>query len=498
MMPLSRCLILSSWLALFASQPAWCEPPAKVERKAALEFAATIVEASRLVRETYIEDMPAGKLADGAVRGLFRKLDEKIPQDLEQRLNRIGELNELELVKLVADARERLGQRKALEQDRDIQLALDGMLGLLDPFCAYLASTSPLIHPAYNPVAVGLQLRRHADSAMIEVVTPIYGGPAHKAGIRAGDIITRITRKEADDGKPLEQAKEISTKGLPPIDAVKILLGKPETEVGLTIRRAGADKPMELLLTRATVEIETVLGSRRSKDDSWDYWIDAENKIGYVRLTSFATNTARDLEKVLRNLERQGVKGLILDVRFNPGGLLRSAVDVADLFVDDELIVSVQPRVGKKENHSGKREGSLGKISLACLINGVSAGGSEIVAACLQDRRRAVVVGERSAGHASVQNIFNFHGGRLKLTSATFIRPSGKNLNKNSATLQDRDDWGVTPDRALVVNLSARERDALAAHVRDLETIPPRKGPAFTDQQLQRALDHLRGKADGK
>src|SRR5207237_1514097 len=153
------------------------------------------------------------------------------------------------------------------------------------------------------------------------------------------------------------------------------------------------------------------------------------------------------------------IKGSVLDLRFNPGGLLDSAVKISDLFIDDGLIVSVRPRVGRETRFTGFREGSLLDFPMVCMVNGMSASGSEIVSAALQDHKQAYIVGERSYGKGSVQNIQRYEDGEIKLTTASFWRPSNKNLNKSSTSGKDEDEWGVTPDK--VVSLTAKERDDL-------------------------------------
>ena len=222
-----------------------------------------------------------------------------------------------------------------------------------------------------------------------------------------------------------------------------------------------------------------MLGSKRKSDGSWDYYIDAENKIGYVRLTSFSQNTALDLVKALEELDKKGLKAFVLDLRFNPGGLLDSAVKISDIFIDDGQIVTIRPRTeepkvisGTPKVVNGSHESSLLDFPMVCLVNGGSASGSEIVSACLQDHHRAIIVGERSYGKGSVQNIQPFEGGALKMTTASFWRPSGKNLNKSSTAGKEDEDWGVIPDKGFEVKLPRKERDDLAEHQHNLEIIP--------------------------
>ena len=197
----------------------------------------------------------------------------------------------------------------------------------------------------------------------------------------------------------------------------------------------------------------------------------------------------------MKTLDAKGIGGLILDLRFNPGGLLDSAIKISDLYVDDGLIVSVRPRVGREAKFNGRHEGSLLDFPMVCLVNGGSASGSEIVSAALQDHKRALIVGERSYGKGSVQNIQPFENGEIKLTTASFWRPSGKNLNKSSTGGKDEDEWGVMPDK--IVKLTSKEREDLAEAQRNAEIIPrpdkPAKKSDFKDRQLEEALDYLRG-----
>src|SRR5262249_49024710 len=156
------------------------------------------------------------------------------------------------------------------------------------------------------------------------------------------------------------------------------------------------------------------------------------------------------IQDAVSALAKDGVKGLILDLRYNPGGLLTSAIQISDLFIDDGLIVTIKPRssAGDEWPAIGKSKGSYLKFPMVCMVNGMSASGSEIVAASLQDHQRAVILGERSYGKGSLQDIEDFAptNAKIKMTTATFWRPNGKNLNKSSTPGKDEDEWGVTPD----------------------------------------------------
>jgi carboxyl-terminal processing protease len=187
-------------------------------------------------------------------------------------------------------------------------------------------------------------------------------------------------------------------------------------------------------------------------------------------------------------------------VRFNPGGLLSTAREITDIFVDDGLIVSIRKeRKGEEDKLPGFSPDSQLKFPMVCMINGGSASGSEILAAALQDHGRALIVGERSFGKGTVQDVQSFGGGQIKVTTASFWRPSGKNLNKSSTKGRDEDVWGVLPDKGYDIKLSAKETEDLEEAQKDAEIIQspdrPIKKPAteFKDRQLEKALEYLRG-----
>jgi carboxyl-terminal processing protease len=478
----------------------------KLQREVATEFAAKVIQSTQIIRENYVKPISQADLVGWAIRGLYRQIDEKIPQDMRERLEGIKNLDERQLTTLLADVRESLGQREDLDTHKDIDFALQRMLSHLDPYTTYFDPDTVARFQQETTgrfPGIGIQIRENRSRGGLMVISPIKGSPAYKAGILAGDLITTITRTVDKDGKPLSEPEVISTKGMSSTEAVKKITGKPDTKVSVTVEREGTEKPITFELVRAFVEVETVTGVKRNSKDEWDYYVDPANKICYVRVTTFARNTFRDLKQALSKLDKDVINGFILDLRFNPGGLLTSAVDISDLFIDDGLIVTIRNRAGKEVTYKkeitdkSESEKSFLNFPMVCLVNGGSASGSEIVSACLQDHDRALIMGERSYGKGSVQNIQPFEGGELKFTTASFHRPSGRNLNKSSTQGTEDEDWGVIPNPGFVLKLSEKERDQLFEHIQNTEVIQrkdaKKKDPEFKDKQLEMALDYLRG-----
>jgi C-terminal peptidase prc len=463
------------------------------------------MQAVAMLRENYVKDLNQGDLVSWACRGLCKRLEEKkVSAEFKVRLDSAQQLREGELLTLLADVRQKLGKREDLDSNKDVDIALQTMMSHLDPYTTYidpetLAEFKRTTDATFT--GIGVQIRKDLSTDQLLVVTPLKGSPAHRAGILAGDLVTKITREMDSKGAPLDPPEVIETKGLPLQDAVNKILGRANTKVKLTIQREGVAKPLNFTITRGAIIVETVLGHKRKDNDDWDYMIDKDSRIAYVRLTQFAKNTTDDLRRVLNELyQNGGIKGLVLDLRFNPGGLLTGSVDISGLFVGDSQVVSIRPRAEQERAFYGKRERAYPNFPMAVLINGGSASASEIVSACLQDHHRAVIVGERSYGKGSVQNIFEFRptGGEIKVTTATFWRPSGKNLNKSSTKGGEDEEWGVRPDKGYEVKLSRKERDDLAEYQRDVEMIPRRDLPPkevkapFKDTQLDTALEYLR------
>jgi len=481
----------------------------QVSRKEAEQFADRVLRVADIARQNYVKPLTFADLIPAAVRGLYRFMDEKIPPALDKRLNDVADLTREELRELLVEVRLQIGQRDDLQGPKASYRACEAMLHSLDNYSAFIdPETVAEIERQTQQVfiGVGVQIQKDLATDMVRVITPLRGSPAYRAGIQKDDLIVGVTNFVDKEGNPLPKPEYIETRGLSIRDVVNKILGKEGTEVQLHIERELADgtkKQLQFRLTRSRIEVETVFGVRRKPDDSWEYYIDPQNKIAYIRLSQFARYTYRDLKRAIEELRASGLNGLILDLRFNPGGYLDAAVKIADMFVDDGLIVTVRPRRGQPVEFTGKHEESYLDFPLVVLINGGSASASEIVSACVQDHDRGIIMGERSFGKGSVQNIIELQFDRtegpseVKLTTATFWRPSGKNLARDRKS-KEEDDWGVRPHPDYTLKLEPGERAQLIEHLRQAEVIPPREPvktepqEPFTDRQLQMAVDFLK------
>jgi carboxyl-terminal processing protease len=286
------------------------------------------------------------------------------------------------------------------------------------------------------------------------------------------------------------------------------LKGDAGTSVTLTVVHPGKSKPETVTVKREVIHIDTVLGDRRKTDDSWDFMLDSDKRIGYIRVTTFSRDTAQDLKKAIEELKARKLKGLILDLRFNPGGLLTSAIDTCDMFLTEGRIVSTEGRnTPKKVWDATKKTDAFTGVPMVILVNRYSASASEIVSACLQDHKRAVVIGERTWGKGSVQNVIELEDGKslLKLTTASYQRPNGHNIHRFPDS-KETDEWGVSPSPGYEIKLSdaemaellaeRRDRDIVAGKKSESKSDEPAKEPKadakyLADKQLKKAIDYL-------
>jgi carboxyl-terminal processing protease len=371
--------------------------------------------------------------------------------------------------------------------------AINGMLSSLDPHSAYL---TPDLYKELQMDTQGrfggLGIEITVRNGVLTVVSPIEDTPAFKAGVKPGDMIFKI--------------EDEFTKDMTLVDAVKKMRGPKGTKINISIKREGIPELIDFSLVRDTIRVQSV----RSRT--------LEEGYGYVRLAQFQERSDRDVQKALEKLsaEKGGIKGLVLDLRNNPGGLLTQAVRVSDLFLDSGLIVYTEGRIeSQKQKYFAQKEGTWSGFPMVVLVNGGSASASEIVAGALQDHKRAVVLGTKTFGKGSVQTILPLDdNSALRLTTARYFTPAGRSIQA----------LGIVPD--IVVEASSAEAKAaedkkrqslreenLPGHLLnpqqnsapqtpqqdqgDKEKLVPPSGPTGdesidSDVQLKRALDLLK------
>lgn len=377
-----------------------------------------------------------------------------------------------------------------VEERRLFEAAMAGMIGQLgDPYSAYEPPQEALefrqqLDQRFG--GIGIEVVVDPTTRRLTVSSPMIGTPAFDAGILAGDQIVAI------DGQ--------TTEGMDYEEARRRMRGEPGESVTLSVLAAGQAAPREVKLVRAIIKIPSVLGDTRDERGRWDFTLAEHPEIGYVRITSFGEQTVDELQSALTELEKKNVRGLILDLRKNFGGILRAAVATSDCFVRQGTIVTTRGRDKTRnlEVFQASGKGCYTNWPVVVLIDHWTASAAEIVAACLQDHHRATIVGERTWGKGTVQNVIPLEGGKsaLKLTVATYWRPSEVNIHRSSSAKED-DDWGVKPDPGFAVPLSQQDqsRAADARRQRDMLTRPAgTTPPPLFDPPLAKAVEHLRGR----
>lgn len=338
-----------------------------------------------------------------------------------------------------------------VDEEELIEGAIRGMLSSLDPHTVYLP---PRMYKDFKSDTtgkfggIGIEITIRDD--VLTVVSPIEDSPAFKAGIQSGDKIVKINGK--------------STKGMSLIEAVQKMRGPRGKKVTITIFRKGVRDPFDVTLTRAIIKVTSIK------------YEDLGDGLGYIRITSFQEKTANNLKKALKKLEEEmegSLRGIILDLRNNPGGLLSEAVRVSDIFMSKGVIVSTKGRHTEEEVRKAHKNGSYAKLPVVVLVNGGSASAAEIVAGALQDSRRAKVMGTTSFGKGSVQTILDMGDkSALKITIAKYYTPKGRSIEGR----------GINPDI-----LVSKEQWEKAYPKKEGE-----KRPTFFEYQKEKAIAYLR------
>jgi len=428
-----------------------------------------------------IRSKPITLLAAGAVLGISLTMGHNVVGARDNS----GDVLPLEQLRTFSDVFARI-KRNYVEDVSDEDLlehAIRGMLSGLDPHSSYLNTEQfQELRIGTSGEFGGLGIEVGMEDGFVKVVSPIDDTPAARAGMKTGDLIIRL------DDKPV--------KGLALNDAVKLMRGKPGSDIVLTVVREGEDKPLKITITRAVIQVTSV--RNRILEDGY----------GYVRVSHFQTKTPADMIKAIETMQIEGVlDGLVLDLRNNPGGVLSAAVGISDAFLNDGLIVYTD---GREEDSRLRYTASRGDIMdgapIVVLVNGGSASASEIVAGAMQDHGRGVVMGSKTFGKGSVQTIQNLpNGGAVKLTTARYFTPSGRSIQAQgiepdivtgNLRLAQREDSGIEPitESSLSGHLSnGNDAEEIETSTQAEEATP--ENLAEDDYQLNEALNLLKGLA---
>src|SRR4051794_15503350 len=378
-----------------------------------------------------------------------------------------------ENLRLLVDVLEEVQSRYVKELDADkmrelVENMINGGLEKLDPHSGFINPDEFKQFRQQNTGkfgGVGIRIRVDERTGLFIVDSPMPGTPAYEAGVMAGDIIMKV------DGKSTEQQ--------PLKKVVEVIQGEPGTDVTLSVLHEGAKKPADLSMKRAEIKVDSVLGDHRKKDNlkEWDFYIDPQTRIGYIRVAAFTETTVQELTRVVDALQKTGMRGLVVDLRNNPGGLLQAAVNVSSMFLPEgKTVVTTKGRGGNVEEiYKSQPPGEMKpgtSYPIAILINRYSASASEIVAAALQDHARALIIGERSYGKGSVQNLIPMeaNSSALKITTASYWRPSERNIHRFPDS-KEEDEWGVRPDKGYEVKLTDEERAGYYRYRRERDVV---------------------------
>ena len=413
----------------------------------------------REINRSYYETPDFKRMAEGAIDNLIALAETQQvygflhglgnPETREYFINQLRELrksvaaeeryNHRDLLKLYNRAAYINPESVELPEGLLVVEFLEGAIHQLDDFTAVVW---PVDAADFDKVmmgdfdGVGIQLALDEHTRRLKVVTPLEDSPALEAGVQPGDLIVEV------DGE--------STKGWDTTDAVARIMGKAESDVTLTIFRPSSGKRLPFTLKRRKIVLRTVRGVERRADDpqSWEYMLDKDSGIAYVRLSGFHRDSVGELVKALKEAEAEGMRGLILDVRHNPGGLLDVAVRIVSMFLRQGEVVSTGGRNDPRTSLRATEEDYVTDVPMVVLVNDASASASEILAGALRDQHRAIVLGERTFGKGSVQRVLAIgksepeEQARVKLTTSLYYLPSGRSPHKGP----DAETWGVDPD----------------------------------------------------
>lgn len=458
-------------------------------RVQASRYATEMMIFLRWVEANYVRPVSRPELALAALQGLYEAVQEPMPPSLKAEVEQATDYATLKY--LLTVARERLGDRESLRDSRALWASLRAVPRALDPYCGVPQPGDRRSLSIAQMYGAGLEFDSLPDSlaAVLEqsrdsitfrvpvsrgparVAAVVPGSPAQRAGVRPGDVLTTI------DQHPLD-----SPQGIKLFPKLLQLESPDVVTMSLTFERPSRGSTFTVQLTPTSFVPESVFGVRRRMDHTWDFMLDATHRIGYLRLGFIDESSSEEMLEAIETLKSQGVRGLIFDLRGNPGGFVEPAKAIAGMFIKTGLLATFRDR-RDGENRVMIENGSaiLDGIPTVVLIDGETRGGGEMIAAVLQDHGMAAVAGTRSLGKGSIQrtDFVRLESGeqidiQFKLTTGLFTRPNGKNLQRFPDS-RDTDDWGIRPDPGLEFPLSPD----LARQVKDwMEQQVLRPGPS--------------------
>jgi len=488
-------------------------------------FAALLLDAVNWVGEVYVRPVSRVDLLHTALAALYERARRPVPHDLRRRLERAekeagGQIvspssqpaplvpalaprrppiaDDRPLLELLRTVHADLGRIEQLGGADPLSLGCQAMLRSLDPYSGVIATKEDrrILGSGSERDGFGLEVPDDGERVIIRDV--LSGSPAQQAGLRPGDEILRLHDSDGRD-RDVKESLNVLNGRAPLLKPQQGAFALPQP-ITLTYRRPGVRGECQVTLEWRRFRPESVFGVARRDDNTWNYWLDAERKIAHLRLGNLVEITPDELTDILAALRRDGLRGLILDLRWCPGGALSGSTKTAELFLGEGTIATVRYRNRPEEVFRSTNEGKHNDFPMVVLINSESTGGAELIAAALQDHHRAVLVGQRTHGKGNVQALRTGAIG-LKVTSGTIVRPCGKPLHRFPDSKPD-DPWGVHPDPGHEFRISADASRTLRTWWEELTMRPgsstkrlPLDDP-LADPQRNAALEALTARRD--
>lgn len=435
-----------------------------LEPREVQEFSSELYRVIDQVARLYARPVTRMELLKSALVGLYDEAGVPLPDGFYGELHELeklcarGETEKLKepwgeadkVMAFIGQTRAWLGERKELRGPAALKASFQAMCRSLDPHTA-LVSNEEMRRSHGNNAGKGFGMELDIDTATgrMKVKSVVMGGPAQRAGVRPGDEITHV------NGTPSATLPDTNPPDFSKLQAWWDSTRQSETKLALTLTRAEGGATAKVTLRGQSFTPEFTMGVARDTKGFWDYLVDREKKIALVRLGALEGGTALELARVLDQLQSEGVRGLILDLRWSPGGLLDESAKISQLFIKKGLLAEVRYRDarGNERFQAAGDNGICTELPLAVLVNGSTSGGAELIAAACQDNQRAKIVGQRTLGKGSVQRLeyLSIPDTGLKMTAGYLIRPNGKGLQRLPDSPAE-DEGGIQPDVATMIS----------------------------------------------